>query len=106
MKRNFYLTIFMAVGLAAAPVFAADSASATNSPPGTNSMSIEALVADILQHNPELKFYSAEIAAAKGERRTAGTLPNPEASATLGHKRVSGAGDGMAWSVSLQQPFE
>jgi len=94
--------------LTAASMHAAESASTNKSVAvaATNSMSLDALVTDILQHNPELNFYKAEIAAAKGERRTAGTLANPEASATLGHKRVSAAGEGLAWSVSLQQPFE
>jgi len=74
----------------------------TNAP----SIALDALVADVLEHNPELNFYRAEIAAAKGERRTAGTLANPDVSATLGNKRVSGVGDGVAWSVTAQQTFE
>lgn len=72
----------------------------------TSQVSLEALVSEVLEHNPELNFYRAEIAAAKGERRTAGTPANPEVSATLGHKRVSGIGDGVAWSVSAQQTIE
>jgi cobalt-zinc-cadmium efflux system outer membrane protein len=76
---------------------------------GARGMSIDALVQQILTTNPELKFYEAEIAAAKGELRTAATLPNPELSATLGGKRVRSAGvvsDGTAWSVSVRQTFE
>ena len=75
---------------------------------GTNAplFTLDALVADVLERNPELNFYRAEIAAAKGERRTAGALANPEMSATLGNKRVSGVGDGVAWSVSAQQTIE
>jgi cobalt-zinc-cadmium efflux system outer membrane protein len=72
----------------------------------TNQVSLDVLVSDVLTHNPELNFYQAEIAAAKGERRTAGTLTNPEVSASLGNKRVSGIGDGVAWSVSAQQTIE
>jgi cobalt-zinc-cadmium efflux system outer membrane protein len=74
----------------------------TNAPP----VALDTLVADVMEHNPELNFYRAEIAAAKGERRTVGTLANPEISTTLGNKRVSGVGDGVAWSVSAQQTFE
>ncbi len=74
----------------------------TNVPPVT----LETLVAEVLEHSPELNFYRAEIAAAKGERRTAGTLVNPEVSTTLGNKNVRGFGDGVAWSVSAQQTFE
>jgi outer membrane protein, heavy metal efflux system len=105
MKRNAYLKLSLGL-LVAASMRAAEPTNATNSPPATNSVPLDAFVADILQHNPELQFYTAEIAAAKGEHRTAGTLANPEASGTLGHKRVSAAGEGLVWSVSLQQPFE
>lgn len=97
MKRNFLLNL--GVALLVASSRAAESAA-------TNQVSLDALVAEVLAHNPELNFYRAEIAAAKGERRTAGTLANPEVSATLGNKRVSGFGDGVAWSVSAQQTIE
>lgn len=72
------------------------------------SLSLETLVSQALAENPELKFYEAEIAAAKGERRTAGTLANPELSTEIGRKRVRGdlSAEGMAWSVSVQQTFE
>ncbi len=72
-------------------------------------VTLDALVAEALEKNPELNFYKVEIAAAKGERRTAGAFPNPELSADLGRKRVSGSGlssEGTAWSVSVMQPFE
>lgn len=73
--------------------------------------SLEALVAEVLEKNPELAFYQAEIAVAKGEQRTAKTLPNPELSTSLGAKRARDSagnvlGEGTAWSVALQQPFE
>ena len=52
-------------------------------PPSTDGgtgqeVAIEAIVAEALQNNPELAFYEAEIAAARGERRSAGAWPNPE----------------------------
>ena len=71
--------------------------------------SLDALVKEALEKNPELAFYQAEIAAAKGARKTAGVLANPELSAGVGRKSVRGPGangDGTAWSVSLMQPFE
>ena len=86
--------------------------SAAVSPPATTnapSVTLDALVADVLEHNPELNFYRAEIAAAKGERRTAATWANPEASTTVGQKQVRSGGlsdEGSAWSVSVQQTFE
>src|SRR6266545_3665558 len=75
----------------------------------THQMTLEAVVTDVLDHNPEVNFYSAEIAAAKGEARTAATWKNPELSTTIGTKRVTGGGlaaEGVAWAVSVQQTFE
>ena len=62
-----------------------------------------------MEQNPELNFYRAEIAAAQGERRTAGTWANPELTTTLGQKQVRSGGlsdEGAAWSVGVQQTFE
>ena len=71
-------------------------------------ISLDALVAQALAENPELKFYEAEIAAAKGERKAAGAWANPEISGEVGRKRVRGdvAAEGTAWAVSVQQAFE
>ena len=74
-------------------------------------IALETLVSETVAKNPELKFYEAEIAAAKGRRITAGEWANPELGAELGSKRVrdlSGnkLGDGPVWSVSLAQTFE
>ncbi len=74
-------------------------------------IALDTLVVETLAQNPELKFYEAEIAAAKGGRVTAGEWGNPELSAELGNKRVrdlagKSIGDGPVWSVSLAQPFE
>jgi cobalt-zinc-cadmium efflux system outer membrane protein len=70
-----------------------------------------ALVREALANNPELRFYTAEIAAAKGTLKTAGTMRNPELNATAGYKnaRESSGGpsaEGAAWSVSVNQTFE
>ncbi len=70
---------------------------------------LDALVTEALEKNPELKFYAAEITAAKAGRKTAGQLGNPEVSGGVGQKRVSSPGlsdEGIAWSVSVVQPFE
>jgi cobalt-zinc-cadmium efflux system outer membrane protein len=79
--------------------------------PAAVSLSLDALVAEVLEKNPELAFYRAELAAAKGEQRNATVLANPELSTSLGSKRVKDAagavlGEGASWSVALQQPFE
>ena len=78
---------------------------------GTNVFKEEDFVAEVLRRNPEVKFYEAEIAAARGERRAAGTFANPELNGDVGHKRASDAagtlaGEGVAWSVGLSQSFE
>lgn len=71
---------------------------------------VEALVAEIASAHPELRFYEAELAAARaGVRGIA--LAAPELSVELGRKRVRAvggalAGEGTAWSVSLAQTFE
>jgi len=70
-----------------------------------------ALVRQALANNPELKFYGAEIAAAKGTLKTAGTMRNPELNTETGYKNTrdnSGgpSGQGAIWSVSVNQTFE
>lgn len=79
----------------------------TANPPA--SVTIDALVTQALAENPELKFYETEIAAAKGEKRTAGAWQNPEISGELGAKRTIGDGldaAGIVWAASVQQTFE
>ena len=68
----------------------------------------QALVKQALQRNPELNFFVAEIAAAKGAVRTAGTVRNPELSTELGYKnsRENSGGTQGRWRdiSSLIQP--
>lgn len=80
-------------------------------PASTNGpvLTLDALAAQALERNPELTFYQAEIAAAKGGRRQAGIYENPELSTSVGAKRVTGSGfssEGTAWSASVLQSFE
>ena len=89
---------------------AADEAGA-KAATATNGVAIESLVAEALAQNPELNFYRAEIAAAKAGRRSAGLWSNPEVNGTVGRKtsteRSGGlSAEGVAWSVSVVQPFE
>jgi cobalt-zinc-cadmium efflux system outer membrane protein len=100
LKSGVAVTIFAGI---VAPAWAESG--------GTNEISVEALVQEALEKNPELNFYKTEIAAAKGERRTAGMLANPELSSQVGAKHSKDAqtgmtGDGVAWSVSVMQTFE
>ena len=71
----------------------------------------ETLVKQALQRNPELNFFVAEIAAAKGTLRTAGTVRNPEFNSEVGYKNSresSGgmSGSGAVLSLSVSQPIE
>jgi outer membrane protein, heavy metal efflux system len=73
--------------------------------------SIASLVEEAYQKNPELHFYEQEIAVARGDRRTAGTWPNPDLSSQIGGKSYNSLGGkylgtGPVWSVSLTQTFE
>src|SRR5262245_52603917 len=98
---------FAAAMLAAAAT--SFGARAQDTMPTTTTRTLDALVVEALARNPELKFYEAEIAAAKAGRKTAGLLANPELSSGVGQKRVTGGGasaEGVAWSVSVLQPFE
>ena len=91
-------SIFSLIAILAMPLRAADEKAIT----------LDALVAQALAENPELKFYEAEIAAAKGERKTAGTWANPSVSSEIGRKRVRGdiSAEGTTWAVSVEQTFE
>ena len=94
----------LVVSLTASALRAQDSTASTNA-----THTLDALVAEALENNPELKFYDAEISAAESGRKTAGLLANPEVSGGVGQKRVTGGGlsaEGVAWSVSVMQPFE
>src|SRR5438309_7781764 len=76
-----------------------------------DAISLDQLVAEALARNPEVNVYSAEIAAAKGERRTAGEWQNPEASTEGGAKIVrdyhgNTLGDGIIWTLGASQTFE
>jgi cobalt-zinc-cadmium efflux system outer membrane protein len=92
---------FLLFSLVLSPLFSAEP----------EPLAIEALVAEITAENPELKFYEAEIAAARSAARIFTALPDPELSLDAGRKRVRTAagtlaGEGAAWSVSVTQTFE
>ncbi len=77
----------------------------------TSVTTIDALVADTMASNPELKFYEAEIAAARAGQKSSGLLDSPSLGADLGRKSTKtldgiALGDGPAWAVSVTQTFE
>jgi len=76
-----------------------------------DAISLDQLVAEAWARNPEATVYRAEIAAAKGERRTAGEWQNPEATTDAGAKVVrdyhgNTLGEGVTWTLSAAQTFE
>jgi outer membrane protein, heavy metal efflux system len=78
---------------------------------GDGIASLDSLVAETFARNPEINAYRAEIAAAKGARRTAGEWRNPEVTTDLGAKVVrnfdgNSLGNGALWTVALSQTFE
>jgi outer membrane protein, heavy metal efflux system len=78
---------------------------------GSGTNSLDAVVAEALGHNPEVKAYEAEIAAARGARRAAGEWRNPEITADAGAKLVRDVpggpdSNGVLWTVSALQTFE
>lgn len=97
MKPHLFLLSF----LICAPLLAAN----------TTPVTADALARDIAADNPELRFYEAELAAARAGLRSAGSRPDPGLSLEAGRKRVRDAGgalagEGTVWSVSLAQTFE
>jgi cobalt-zinc-cadmium efflux system outer membrane protein len=83
----------------------------TNSYADTNSTTLDSLVVEVLEKNPELQFFQAEIASAKGSRKTAGLWTNPEVSGSIGQKRVWNEEEeltakGKAGDIAVTQTFE
>ena len=69
------------------------------------------LVQKALATHPELRFYEAQVEAARGGKTTAGEIANPELLTGVGNWRVrdlatGGVSDGPTWSVQLTQTFE
>jgi len=80
-------------------------------PPEKTPPTLDALIDEIVAHNPELAFYEAEIDAAQAGRKTAGAWADPQLTIQGGRKRVRDSsgdliGSGAAWEVSVTQTFE
>jgi cobalt-zinc-cadmium efflux system outer membrane protein len=105
MKQSSFYKSGLGVLVALVVALGATALSASS----TSAHTLDALVAEALEKNPELKFYEAEITAAKAGRKTAGLLGNPQLSGDVGHNAQKFGGlsaEGVAWSVSVVQPFE
>jgi cobalt-zinc-cadmium efflux system outer membrane protein len=99
--RTLKATITISFAIALAPIACS----------GADTNSLDRLVAEALARNPEIRVYTAEIAAARGERRTAGEWQNPELSTEAGAKIVRDyhgdtLGDGIMWTLGATQTFE
>lgn len=100
-----------ALGLLAALGVSARAAEANSSSTASEAVTLESLVSTALAENPELRFYEAEITAARAARKNAALLLPPEISGSVGQKRAHDpagqlAGEGVAWSVGVAQTFE
>ena len=85
---------------------------ATHAAETAQSLSIDAIAADVIASNPERRFLANQITSASAGAAAAGRLADPELTVEFGEKRssdiVSGArlGDGPAYSASIVQPIE
>lgn len=73
------------------------------------SQTLDALVGEVLSHNPELQGVEADLAAAKAARVTAGQWKNPDLSVMYANRQVTVAGavsKGFSDSIGLTQSFE
>jgi cobalt-zinc-cadmium efflux system outer membrane protein len=74
-------------------------------------LTAESLVNEAIARNPEIRFYQAEIEAARGGRVTAGQYANPDLNLEAGSMRVNDLdgrrlGDGLVWRASITQVFD
>jgi cobalt-zinc-cadmium efflux system outer membrane protein len=107
LPRQFTVAV-LAIVLTGPVAWAQESAPEAHASPGALH-TLDTLLAEALEKNPELKFYEAEITAAKAGRKTAGMLANPQLSGDVGHNAQKFGGlsaEGVAWTVSVVQPFE
>ena len=79
------LRLLLSLALIPGAIHAADPASPAAMPPA----SIEAFVGEVLSQNPELRYYDAELTAARAQLKTAAQLPPPEVNGSLGRKRTT-----------------
>lgn len=110
MKRTYLGAVLVLLGLcSSARAASAAGANALAAEAVTNSVPLHELLTEALSRNPEIRFYEAEILAAKAGRKSAGQWANPEVSGSLGRKSAGSgslSSEGVAWSASLMQPFE
>lgn len=67
---------------------------------------VEGLVAKAVGENPEIRFYEAEIEAAKAGKSAALTPAEPSLELSGGAKNIRHEGDGAVWRAQISQTFE
>ena len=78
----------------------------------SETLSLDALVQDVVSSNPERQYYQRQIETAGVERSFAGRWADPEAVVEFGERRASDPvtgnllGDGPTYAVSIMQPIE
>lgn len=71
-----------------------------------DAVSSSELVNEALNKNPEIRFYEAEIAAAKGGRQSAGQLANPTLDTEFGGMSLAQQKEGLVWRAAILQVFD
>lgn len=72
-------------------------------------LTVDALIERAVSENAELRYYTAALAAARGQRTQAGLWKNPELEGEYANRRVKGGGEsqeGFARGIKLTQTFE
>jgi len=105
MKRNIFCSLpvlFISCTLA----FTAKGQDATTVA-GTNTLTLDAAIQLALTNNPEIRVFTADIAAARGEAETATTWQNPEVSIAPGFKTIRDpSATQFHGDFGLEQTFE
>lgn len=104
-ERFLVVAVLMLLGAVGAGV----AAETEGGGEGSVTVKVSTLVREVLEGNPELVFYRAEVDVARGGGEVATSWSSPQVTTTVGQHRLT-AGDvtaeGLAWSVGVQQTFE
>jgi outer membrane protein, heavy metal efflux system len=111
IREQHYILFLRVIGIFWITVGIGPLNAENRNPGSAHILSVEDVVSEAMRENPDLMIAEATIAAARGERRTAGQWKNPEITAEYGEKRVSDReGDltakGNAQRYSFNQLFE
>lgn len=111
MHLLFFRSVPGRLGLPLALLLAPPALLAQEPSPSASSLSVDALIEQIVAQHPERQWYEAEIEAARAGQRGSSAWANPELSVDYGRKRVRGPGGNLAdegdtWAVAITQTFE